>query len=358
MLPAVDADGRPPYKAVVTHGFVVDEKGEKMAKSLGNFISVEDALGDFGAELQRLWSASVDYTDEIPASGDIIRRMEEPYRRFRNTFRFLLGNLHDFDPSEHRVEADEMREVDRFALSRLQRLIADVREAYDDYRFYRVYQRAYGFCTVELSAFYLNVVKDRLYCEGEDSAPRRAAQTVMHEILGSLTRLLAPILVHTAEEVWDAMPGREDLPSVHLALLPQANDAWTDEELEGRWERILAVRDDVARELEMLRAAKEIGDGLDATVTLCAEGELLAFLRAHEAHLPEALIVSEVTVFNGTSNAAVAGTDVPGLGVVARPSERAKCVRCWRLLPSVGSDAEHPELCERCVEVVRALASS
>ncbi len=355
MLPSVAADGEPPFKEVLTHGFVVDENGEKMSKSLGNFISVKDALEDFGAELQRLWTASVDFTDEIPASRDIIRRLEEPYRRFRNTFRFLLGNLRDFDPAEHRVEVAEMREVDRFALARLQRLIADARQAYDDYRIYRVYQRSYSFCAVDLSAFYLNVVKDRLYCDGEDSVSRRAAQTVMFEILNALVRLLAPILVHTAEDVWDAMPGREELPSVHLALFPEANEAWSDEELEARWQKLLAVRDDVARELEKLRVAKEIGDGLDAAVALYAEGELYDFLRAHEAHLPEAFIVSEVTVTEGAMENAVPGTDVPALGVVALKSDQPKCARCWRHLPSVGADGEHPELCARCAKVVRAL---
>ena len=356
MLPSVAVDGQPPYREVVTHGFVVDENREKMSKSLGNFISVADGLAEFGAELQRLWTASVDYTDEIPASPAVLRRMEEPYRRFRNTFRFLLGNLHGFDPARHRVDVADMREVDRFALSRLQRLIGDVREAYDDYRLYRVYQRVYGFCTVDLSAFYLNVVKDRLYCDGEDSASRRAAQTVMFDTLNALVRLLAPVLVHTCEEAWDAMEHRANLPSVHLALSRERNDAWVDEALEARWERLLAVRDDVARELEKLRAAKQIGDGLGATVALHAEGDLLEFLRAHQPHLAEAFIVSEVTVVEGASEQAAAGVDVDGLGIVARPSDRAKCARCWRLLPSVGQDAGHPELCARCVAVVKALA--
>jgi len=208
---------------------------------------------------------------------------------------------------------------------------------------------------VDLSAFYLDVIKDRLYCEAKDSVARRAAQTVMHEVLDALVRLLAPILVHTAEEVWDVIPARGDLPSIHLASLPEANAAWMDAELEGRWEKLLAVRSDVARELEKLRAAKQIGDGLDAGVTLGAEGELLSFLRAHEVHLPEAFIVSEVAIVPETPAGAIAGTDMPGLGVVAKPSDRTKCVRCWRLLPSVGQDAEHPQLCERCVSVVRSL---
>jgi len=355
MLPAVAADGRPPFRQVLTHGFVVDEKGEKMSKSLGNFLSVEDALKEFGSELQRLWTASVDYTTEIPASREIVKRMEEPYRRFRNTFRYLLGNLDGFDPARHRVGLGQMSEIDRWALSRTARLIADALEAYENYQFYRVYQRAYGFCTVDLSSFYLDVIKDRLYCEAPDWVGRRAAQTVLYETLEALVRLLAPILATTCEEAWEHMPWREDLPSVHLARFPKPKPQWVNEALERRWELLLAVRSDVARELEKLRAEKKIGSGLDAAVTLYAEGDLLEFLRAHEALLPEVFIVSEAAVAEGPSPEAVPGTDAAGLGVLVGPSDRAKCTRCWRLLPSVGQAAEHPEICARCASVVRLL---
>jgi len=355
LLTAVAADGKAPFKTVLTHGFVVDEKGEKMSKSLGNFISVEQAVKEFGAELQRLWTASVDYLDDIHTSRDVIQRMEEPYRRFRNTFRYLLGNLHGFDPRAHRVGLGQMAEVDRWALSRTQHLIADVLRAYRDYQFYRVYQRLYQFCTVDISSFYLDVIKDRLYCEGAESVARRSAQTVMYEILDALVRLLAPILIHTCEEVWDAMPGHEALPSVHLARFPTVHEDWCDAELETRWERLLSVRSDVARELEKLRADKRIGSGLDARVALHAEGDLLEFLRGHEGLLPEILIVSEASVAEGMPADATPGTDAPGLGIIATPSARPKCGRCWRLLPSVGLDPEHPELCSRCAGVVRAL---
>jgi len=355
MLIATAADGKPPFRQVVTHGFVNDEKGEKMSKSLGNFISVERALEDLGAELQRLWTASVDYTNDINVSEGIIKGMEEPYRRFRNTFRYLLGNLAGFDPAMQRVAVGEMPEIDRWALARLRRVVADALAAYREHQFYRVYQRLYNFCTVDLSSLYLDVIKDRLYCEGRTSLLRRSAQTVLYELLNALVRLLAPILVHTCEQIWDQMPARDDLASIHLALFPEPNDAWADPELEARWAPLLDVRTDVARELEKLRAAKQIGSGLDAAVTLHAEGDLLAFLRAHQALLPDVFIVSEVAVAEGTSPDAVAGTDVPDLGVVARPSECPKCARCWRLLPSVGQDPEHPELCGRCAAVVRAL---
>ncbi|MBM4038052.1 MAG: isoleucine--tRNA ligase [Planctomycetes bacterium] len=355
LLPSVAADGQPPYKTVLTHGFVVDEKGEKMSKSAGSHLSIEDALTEFGSELQRLWTASVNYLDDIPASRGVIAKMDEPYRRFRNTFRYLLGNLDGFDPAVHRVVLGRMPEVDRWALSRTARVVADALRAYEDFQFYRVYQRLYQFCTVDLSSFYLDVIKDRLYCEAADSVARRSAQTVMYEMLDALVRLLAPILIHTCEEVWDAMPSREALLSIHLARFPKAHDGWVDEELEGRWNTLLAVRSDVARELEKLRADKKIGSGLDAFVALYAEGKSFEFLRDNQAVFPELLIVSEVAVGEGISPDAVPGTDVQGLGIIVRPSDRPKCARCWRLLPSVGSDAAQPELCARCAAAVRAL---
>jgi len=202
------------------------------------------------------------------------------------------------------------------------------------------------------------VVKDRLYCEGKDSVGRRAAQTVLYELLEALVRLLAPILIHTCEEVWDHMPWREDLESIHLARFPELRPEWRDEALEARWKQLLAVRDEVARELEKLRAAKKIGSGLDARVTLYAEGELLELLRSAESVLPEAFIVSEVEVREGDSPDAVKGVDLPALGIEAEPSQRAKCVRCWRLLPSVGKNAEHPGLCERCARVVSEISTN
>jgi isoleucyl-tRNA synthetase len=355
MLPAVATDGAPPFREVLTHGFVVDEKGEKMSKSLGNFISVADALGEFGAEMQRLWTASVDYRTDIQASREIIQRLNEPYRRYRNTFRYLLGNLSDFDPNRDAVDVGDVHEIDRLMLSRTQQLIADVRRSYEEHQFYRVFQRTYGFCTVDLSSFYLDVIKDRLYCEAADAPTRRSAQTVMDAILNALTRLLAPILVHTCEDVWDAMPHREDLPSVHLAMFPEARTEWIDEALEAKWDSLLSVRDEACRELEKLRAAKEIGSALDARVTLYAEGDLLQLLAANAALLPETFICSEVDVVEGTSDEAVAAAGMDGLAVAVEPSTRHKCVRCWRLLPSVGADAEHPELCGRCAGVVRAL---
>jgi len=379
MLTAVAADGEPPFKTVLTHGFVVDEKGEKMSKSLGNFISVEEALKEFGAELQRLWTASVDYRNDINASREIIRRMDEPYRRFRNTFRYLLANLHDFDPRVNRVLAENMAQVDQWALARTARMLDAAQKGYDEFQFYRVYQALYSFCTVDLSSFYLDVVKDRLYCEGANSLLRRSAQTVLYEILQVLVRVLAPILVHTCEEVWDAMPWakKEGEKSVHLASFFWLKSRSEDEsainldlgsarELADYmdWERLMAVREDVARELEKLRAAKKIGSGLDAEVVLYAGTDQLPLLadfedEAHgEAHtLSEVLIVSQARVESAEQEApdAQVSQNWPGVSFRVKVSDAAKCVRCWRHLPSVGSVAEHPELCARCATVVRSL---
>jgi len=379
MLTAMAAHGSPPFREVLTHGFVVDEKGEKMSKSLGNFISVEDALEEFGAELLRLWSASVDYRNDINTSREIIRRMDEPYRRFRNTFRFLLGNLHDFDPSKDSVPWEKMNKVDQWAVARLGKVLEEVRGAYQNYQFYRVYQRSYNLCTVDLSSFYLDVIKDRLYCEAADRATRRSAQTALYVLLESLVRVLAPILIHTCEEVWDAMPWPKKEGSVHLALFPWLEPATTEElettldlllasypeDLGGNWELLFKMRDDVARELEKLRAQKRIGSGLDATVTLYASDGLFRELVEFEEEtggeantLPEVLIVSEAKVekLAAAPASAAQSPNVPSLRFVVQPSERQKCTRCWRLLPSVGTDAEHPELCGRCATVVRSLA--
>ncbi|MFP4056984.1 MAG: isoleucine--tRNA ligase [Candidatus Brocadiia bacterium] len=379
MLTAVAAEGRAPYKGVVTHGFVVDEQGEKMSKSLGNFISVEEALRDFGAELLRLWSASVDYRNEINASPAIIRRLEEPYRRFRNTFRFLLGNLHDFDPATDTVDPDaDLRLVDAWALARTGEVVAEVREAYESYQFYRVYQRLYRFCTVDLSSFYFDVIKDRLYCEAPDSPARRSAQTVLAHILDALVRVLAPILVHTCEEAWDAMPWEKEEDSVHLALfpwIPPAEEARRErvldlrlvprvEQLAPDWSLLFEVREEVARRLETLRAEKKIGSGLDARVVLYARDatrERLATFgekTGEEANaLAEVLLVSEAELRDTQEGAdASPGERVPAVRLAVGPSERAKCARCWRRLSSVGEDAEHDDLCERCARVVRSLA--
>ncbi|MBL7222979.1 MAG: isoleucine--tRNA ligase [Candidatus Brocadiae bacterium] len=392
MLPSVAADGQPPFRQVLTHGFVVDENGEKMSKSLGNFISVADGLDEFGAELQRLWTASVDYTDEIPASRDVLRRMEDPYRRFRNTFRYLLGNLHGFDPLRDGVPTESMREVDRWALSRTATLCWDVEKAYADYQFHRVYHRTYAFCTVDLSNFYLDVIKDRLYCGAKDGVARRSAQTALYVILNSLVRVLAPILVHTCEEVWDEMkkmfPSSCSEDSAHLTTFPWvkrsvsagidtmlqlvladggATDAWDIllKPLGKKGHTIFDLRDEVYRKIEALRAEGKVGSGLDAKVTLYGQEGFVSNMSEFEddvesCTLSEVFIVSEASAeicpLGQTPPNATESDVFLDVAFLVEPSEQPKCARCWRHLPSVGQDAEHPELCCRCADVVRGLS--
>ena len=363
LLPSLAAHGCAPFKTVLTHGFVMDDKGEKMSKSLGNFISVEDALKRFGSDMIRLWTSSTDYRNDMNVSFDLIQRMADPYRRVRNTFRYLLGNLADFDPARHSVPYNEMAEFDRWALHKNEQVITQTTEAYATYQFHRVYQILQNFCTVEMSSFYFDIRKDRVYCDGADDLKRRSAQTVMHRVLLTLAKLCAPITVHTAEEVWshiqaEGLAGDDaDLPSVHLALWPQAKKEWIDEDLDSNWRRIIAVRTEVAREIEKLRAAKTVGSSLEVSVELYVENErLLSLLKEHEADLPAIFIVSEVKLDSGSHPDAVQAVEVEGLQVCVRRSTYPKCERCWNQRPSVGDCAEHATLCDRCVAVVKTLA--
>lgn len=357
LLTAVASNGTTPFLAVLTHGFVVDDKGEKMSKSRGNFISVADALKEFGSDIQRLWVTSIDYRRDINTSRDIISKMAESYRRIRNTFRYLLANLCDFDPQRHSVPLHKMLEIDRWALARTHRLIQSVLQAYDEFQLHRVYHLTHEFCTVHMSAFYLDILKDRMYTFAPDSLERRSGQTAMFEILHALTRLLAPVLVHTTEEVWTHIRTLAGGPeSVHLTLMPEVNPQYFDEALEQRWNELENVRTDVARELEKLRAAKTIGSSLEAAVELATDDQALAeLLRSYETQLPTIFIVSEVVLRDGISDGAPRGQLLPALAIRVQRSEHPKCVRCWNLRPSVGQDAEHPGLCDRCLSVLKQM---
>src|SRR3990167_1075235 len=296
ILPSVAAWGKAPFKAVLTHGFVVDEKGEKMSKSLGNFISVEDALKEFGADVLRLWTSSMDYQNDMSVSRNLILRCADAYRRIRNTFRYLLSNLYDFDPKVNTVSYKELLEIDRWALHKTQELIKNVTSGYESLQFHRIFHSFYNFCSVEMSAFYLDILKDRSYTFAKNSKERRAAQTVMYNILLNLVKLSAPIIVHTAEEVWSSIVHKdEDVSSVHLTTFPKCNSALIDNSLNEKWEKLINIKTDVARELEKMRAAKLIGNSLEASVNLYTENEgLLQFLKSCENDLPMIFIVSEV----------------------------------------------------------------
>lgn len=330
-----------PYKTVITHGFVVDKDGKKISKSSSYQKPMDAAhfVGKYGADIVRLWVSSVQFTDEVPFSEEAFTRLGEAYRLFRNTIRILLANLYDFDPARDTVSSETLTVIDRWVLSRLQGVIATCREAYDTYEFRRVFQTLNQFCAVDLSALYIDITKDRMYCDGVNSPRRRATQTVMHTVADALIRLLAPILSFTADEAWE-FAGRKQ--SVHLQEFPKADPSLQDAELEAHFEKLLQLRGTIAQAIEPARKAKQIGNALEADVTLqIADADLLAKLQGHEAELEEFFILSKLTLAPGNETKA---------SLV--PTSDKKCARCWRYKLSVGADPEHPELCDRCAEVV------
>ncbi len=364
LLEAVGTREKPPYRSVLTHGFVVGGEGRKMSKSLGNYVTLEELLPKYGAEVLRLWVAAEDYTEDIRLSDEILNRLADAYRRIRNTFRFLLGTLADFDPERDRVSYDQMDELDRWALLRLGELIARVRKAYDEYQFHVVFHAAHNFCAVDLSALYLDIIKDRLYTSAADDPRRRASQTVCFEVLTALARLLAPILSFTADEVWSHIPGRGKPDSVHLVTFPDERGEWVNERLAAEWERLLEVRGEVSRALETARQQGRIGKGLDAVVfvTSAPEEEWRPLLEAKgEGLLTTLFNVSAVRLRERPPHGAGIGyesQDIPGLGLEVVPAQALgwrKCERCWMWSPRVGEDADHPALCERCAPVVRRI---
>ncbi len=355
ILTAVGSTGRAPFETVLTHGFVVDEKGEKMSKSVGNTISAVKATEQYGADVLRLYAASMDYADDVRMSERGIKEMSEAYRKIRNTFRYLLGNLEDyagFDPNS--VAPETLHAIDRWALGQFNSVIRDVRAAYEEFEFYRVYQRIYQFCSVELSSFYLDVLKDRLYAESPKGPDRRAAQFVLARLHDGLTRLLAPIIPHTAEELWELSPSGASRPaSVHLAEFPQPDPAFDDEARDHVWQRLLAVRTEVLRELEKLRSAKVIGSAQEASVRLGSDDPEMSSLLEHNRDLLTTMaIVSEIEVGGSAPPDSARGQELPALWVHASRSSHAKCERCWNLRPEVGRSEAHPTLCARCERVI------
>lgn len=351
LLTSVATRGRAPYRATLTHGWVVDGEGKKMSKSLGNVIAPEQIIRQYGADILRLWVSSADFKSDVRVSRDILAQLTEVYRKIRNTIRYLLGNSYDFDPQKDAVRPGAMDELDRYALHRLQVLIERVSNAYQEFDYHIVFHAIHNFCVVEMSNFYLDVLKDRLYTKPAESTARRSAQTAMHEILHALVRLVAPVLTFTAEEIWGYLPpGREE--SVQLADWPQVNKAWVDQELNSRWQRLLALREIVTRSLEEARRQKIIGSSLGAALQLFAGEEAYADLLPFKERLPELFIVSACALY-GPEEAAAAGV-IPeeGLSVLVRNAEGEKCERCWNIRPEVGRDGEHPALCRRCLEAI------
>ncbi|MEO8445096.1 MAG: class I tRNA ligase family protein, partial [Gammaproteobacteria bacterium] len=344
LLTAMAIDGVPPYRAVLTHGFTVDEKGRKMSKSMGNVVAPQSVMNSLGADILRLWVASSDYSGEMNVSQEILKRMADSYRRMRNTARFLLGNLDGFDPARDALPVDALVAVDRWAVSRTAALQAEILAAYEGYEFHRVYQQLHNFCIVDLGAFYLDVIKDRLYTTPRGGVARRSAQTALWHIAEALVRWLAPILSFTAEEIWSFLPGSRP-ESVLLSTwheLPVPAPGETD------WTWLLAVRELAARALEAQREAGAIGSGLDAHLTIYADGPLRAQLEAFGEELRFLFITSGAEVRTAADHPAGA-LEGDGCWIEAVAATEAKCVRCWHHRPDVGATAAHPELCGRCV---------
>ncbi len=346
LLASVTTDERAPYKAVLTHGFVLDGEGNKMSKSAGNVVVPQEVIKQYGAEILRLWVATQDYQDDLRISPAILAQLGETYRKLRNTARFLLSNLYDFDPVANRVQFEKLPELDRWALMRLHNLIAKVRHGYEEFDFRQISHELDYFCAVDMSAIYLDILKDRLYTSRKDSPLRRSSQTVLFDILIALTKLSAPILSFTADEIWNSIPeSHREVRSVHLATFPKADIRYKDTELESQWNLLLEVRSMVQAELEIKRREKMIGSSLEARVLLKATQEMYNFLKPYEQDLPSLFIVSQATLRQSDlSNQDIA--------IEVLKADGKKCVRCWNYRPYVGENKTHPELCDRCVEAI------
>ena len=355
LLVSVGTRGRPPYRSVLTHGFVVDGKGEKMAKSKGNVIAPEEVIKQYGAEVLRLWLASENYREDMRISPDILKRLSEAYRKIRNTCRFILGNLYDFEPAVHQVPYAQLNEIDQWALHQLHNLTERVFKAYRSYEFHTVYHSISTFCINDMSAVYLDILKDRLYCSSPADPSRRAAQTVLCIVVDNLLRLCAPILSFTADEAWKYLPFQKDRPeSVHLASFPTLPVEFNNRDVAGRWDILLKVRDVVLKSLEEARADKRIGNALEACVFLTAPGKLFHFLKGYEQELPDLFIVSAVVLEHqdGGGDAAIENL-VADCSIRIGEAAGEKCERCWKYSPQVGADAEYSASCGRCAAVLK-----
>jgi isoleucyl-tRNA synthetase len=357
LLTSTGTRGRAPFGTVLTHGFVVDGSGKKMSKSVGNVVAPQDVIKKNGAEILRLWVSAEDYRDDIRISDEIVQRLTEAYRKIRNTSRFLLGNISDFDGGDYR---SSLLEIDRWAMSRLQNLVRKVTSAYESCDFHEVFHSLYNFCIVDMSSFYLDILKDRVYTFRKDSPERRAAQWTMRQILTVITKLIAPILSFTAEEVWRFMrDGRGE--SIFLSGFPEAEERFLNNDLEQRWAKLQKIRDTVNKALEIKRKEKFIGNSLEALVVLYSTGDAYAMLDAYRDFLPTLFIVSKVELMKydevmgaeePVKKEAFEGEDLKGLYVSVRRAVGRKCERCWNFSTLVGSFADDPDICERCHPVL------
>ena len=357
LLTSIGSTHDAPFKNILTHGFVNDGEGKKMSKSVGNTVVPADVIKVYGADILRLWCASVDYREDVKISDNILKQMAEAYRRVRNTARYILGNSNDFNPNTDRVPYEQLMEIDKWALHKLEVLKRKVTENYDKYEFYNLFQDIPYFAGVDMSAFYLDIIKDRLYTEGTNSIERRSAQTVMTEILVTLTKMIAPILSFTAEEIWETLPEvLKDKESVLLTDWYKENDEYLNPEIENKWVEIIKVRKEANKSLEKARQGKDriIGNSLDAKVMLhSTDAEIQKFLVENREKLELALIVSEVEIVENIDETFTKGEEATDLYIKVLHAEGEKCERCWKYSKELGKDPEHPTLCPRCASVLK-----
>ncbi len=344
LLTSVATEGTAPYRTVLTHGMILDMERRKMSKSMGNGISPQEVIQQYGADVLRLWVASADYQSDITISREILKQMSEAYRKIRNTARYILGNLYDFDPNKDFVSPDDFLPIDKWAMIKLNDLIATVIDAYDKYEFHQVYHSIHKFCVVDMSNFYLDVLKDRLYTEKADSKERRAAQTVMYHILESLTLMLAPILAYTSDEIWRFMPHADDADPENVLFndMPGRFELEVEDGFEAAWDRIHDLRDTVKKSLEVVIKDKTVKSSLETCVTLKASGDEYEFIKSILPELKTVFIVSDVKLVENSGE----------LEVEVAKAEGDKCERCWCYSTTVGSSAEHPTLCARCAAIL------
>ncbi len=352
LLTSVGRTGKAPYKTVLTHGFVVDEKGHKMSKSVGNVVAPESIIKQYGADVLRLWVASADYTGDVSISNNIIKQLSDAYRRIRNTCRFMLGNLSDFDLAKEMQPLQGMSELDRFILHRLHYVVKRCLDSYDRYEFYTIYHTLHNFCTVDLSAFYLDIIKDRLYTSPAGDPLRRDAQSVMYIILNSIVKIMAPILPFTADEIYQHMPANEDKKeSIHLEPMVEVDEQWKNDDLSAIWENIRSLRAEVTKALEKARKDKLIGHPLDASLEIkLPDTDLKEQVANLTQNLNDIFIVSQAKIVDTIDDTAYQGQEIEGLAIQVSKAAGEKCERCWRFDEIIGNDNDHPTTCKRCVQ--------
>ncbi|MEG2044749.1 MAG: class I tRNA ligase family protein, partial [Clostridia bacterium] len=350
LLTSVATYGDAPYRTVITHGMVVDGEGKKMSKSIGNTVAPKDVIRQYGADVLRLWVASSDYHADIRLSDDGLKQLSEAYRKIRNTARFILGNISDFEPDTNMVAFEDMQKIDKWAIIKLNEVIEKVTNAYDKYEFHVAFHAIHNFCVVDLSNFYLDIIKDRLYVNKADNIARRAAQSAMYIILNAVVRLVSPILCFTSDEIWQFMPHQksDNKENIVFNAMPKVNTKFSDDEILNDFNKILELRDIVKKALEISRANKEIGSSLEANVLLHCNKEVMTLLSKYKDNLSTIFITSNVELVEDITDSNFTN----GLSCDVVKAKGSKCIRCWVYSETVGQNENHPDLCKRCSDIL------